>query len=331
MAYTIELGTKHLEPVRLEFMQGSVSDSITFVLEGYTIPSSPAIKLMLKDPHGLVFRSDTITPHGDLNGFVFTADEDLFLTPGLYVGAFQILDNDEEDPEAYFSFPVIFTVYKNPNYQYLKFITESRVLAAGATETINTGGMALALGQTAFLQIAGGTFALSQSGSVEIADGVVITYSATSDVTISITNNGNAPIMIPEVTVDAYVMATTARNDITEDLPEMVAVTIQGDMTDGVGSMASGDTYETAALPRDSDPYANVTLEGFSQDPVTGDWTPTLIYGFPADGTVKTVSQRNYKGYYDKATRTVKITATGSCSALNFEKVAIRSIYYEEA
>ena len=220
MAYTIELDTKHLEPVRLEFMQGSVSDTITFVLDGYTIPSRPAIKLMLKEPHGLVFRANTITPHGDINGFVFTADEDLFLTPGLYAGTFQILDNDEEDPEAYFSFPVDFMVFPNPNYQYQKFKTEPQVLAAGATATLNTGGMALALGQTAFLQIAGGTLALSQSGSVDIADGVVITYSATSNVTITITNNRGTSIMVPEVIVDAYVMATTKRNDITDDFEE---------------------------------------------------------------------------------------------------------------
>lgn len=220
MAYTIELNTKHLEPVRLEFMQGSVSDTITFVLDGYTIPSSPAIKLMLKEPHGLVFRADTITPHGDLNGFVFTADEDLFLTPGLYIGAFRILDNDEVDPEAYFSFPVNFMVFPNPNCQYQKFKTEPQVLAAGATATINTGGMALPLGQTAFLQIAGGTFALSQSGSVEIAEDVVITYSATNNVTITITNNRGTPIKVPEAIVDAYVMATTKRNDITDDFEE---------------------------------------------------------------------------------------------------------------
>ena len=220
MAYTVELDIKRYEPVRLDFMQGSVSDSVTFLLTDYPIPSSPSITLMLKDPHGLVFRANTITPHGDLNGFVFTADADLFLTPGLYVGAFQILDNNEEDPEAYFSFPVNFMVFPNPNYQYQKFKTEPQVLAAGATATLNTGGMALALGQTVFVQIAGGTFALSQSGSIEIADGVAIAYAASRDVTITITNNRDTPIKVPEVIVDAYVMATTKRNDITDDFEE---------------------------------------------------------------------------------------------------------------
>ena len=54
MAYTVELNTNRLEPVRLEFMQGSYSETVFFKLPGYEPPEHEfSVELQYRDPHGI--------------------------------------------------------------------------------------------------------------------------------------------------------------------------------------------------------------------------------------------------------------------------------------
>ena len=133
MAYTIELDTQHLEPVRLEFVQGSVSEPVTFVLKSYTIPSSSTIKLWYRDQYGILY-SKTMTQHGDLSAGIFTAALATFIFPGVYTGAVEAVDNNDST-SVYFSFPLIIKVEKNPRYQIWREIFKRDLVPNGSTVT----------------------------------------------------------------------------------------------------------------------------------------------------------------------------------------------------
>lgn len=128
MAYTIEIDTKNLEPVRLEFVQGSVSEEVTFKLKGYTLPSSRTFKIWYRDQYGILY-SENMTQFG-----VFQADIDTFAFPGVYTGAIEVVDNNDAT-EVFFSFPLIIKVEKNPRYRLWREVFKRDLVPNGSTVT----------------------------------------------------------------------------------------------------------------------------------------------------------------------------------------------------
>ena len=204
MAYTIEIDTKNLEPVRLEFVQGSVSEPVTFVLKSYTIPSSSTIKLWYRDPYGILY-SKTMTQHGDLSAGIFTAALATFIFPGVYTGAVEAVDNNDST-SVYFSFPLRFRVYENPRYAKWARTFPDTVMASGASETIDTASGAYsltALGDTIAVLAGGEAYLMPDNGSVSVyGTNVTVAWDSGNEL-ITITNTGGAAT-IPQIDFIAY-------------------------------------------------------------------------------------------------------------------------------
>ena len=133
MAYTIELDTKNLEPVRLEFVQGSVSETVTLVLKSFALPSSATVKFWYRDQYGILY-SKNMTQHGDLSAGVFSAAIGTFVFPGVYTGTVEAVDNNDAT-SVFFSFPLIIKVEKNPRYRLWREVFKRDLVPNGSTVT----------------------------------------------------------------------------------------------------------------------------------------------------------------------------------------------------
>ena len=205
MAYTIELDTQHFEPVRLEFVQGSCTENITFAFNPGRLPIDPSAKLWYRDPFGILNQAVTLTPHLVNNGAIFIAEIGTFIFPGVYTGAIEVINNNDAD-EVYFSFPFRFHVYENTRYAKWTRRFPDTVMASGASETISTavGGYSLtALGDTIAVLAGGEAYLLLDNGSVSVyGSNVTVAYDQSNDL-ITITNTaGDATI--PQIDFIAY-------------------------------------------------------------------------------------------------------------------------------
>lgn len=283
MAYTIELDTKHFEPVSLEFMQCSVSDTVTFVVSSYAVPAYVTPTLWYKDPNG-VLHSQNLTPHGDLPAAVFTADVGTFTIPGRYIGAVEFVDNNDSD-NIFFTFPVVFNVLRNPRIHKWSVVAPEKKVANGASYTISTGSMD-PIGGAITAKISDGIYTITDGGSVSIPDSstgpIVISYdSSSSGSEITVTNSYNRPYLIPEITFEAYSESSVGFIVPTGDIGhELRRQNIASQRVEGRATVGAGSVYILGAFSERPDD--TIRIVGINTTPV--EQLTQIIAGIPSTG-----------------------------------------------
>ena len=283
MAYTIELDTKHFEPVSLEFMQCSVSDTVTFVVSSYAVPAYVTPTLWYKDPNG-VLHDQLLTPHGDLPAAVFTADVGTFTIPGRYIGAVEFVDDNDTD-NIFFTFPVVFNVLKNPRIHKWSVVAPEKKVANGASYTISTGSMD-PIGGTITAKISDGIYTITDGGSVSIPDSstgpIVIGYdSSSTESEITVTNNYNRPYLIPAITFEAYSESTVGFIVPTGDTGhELRRRNIASQRVEGRATVGAGNTFVLGAFA--DRPDDTIRIIGIRTSPIEQE--TQIIAGIPSTG-----------------------------------------------
>ena len=309
MAYTIELDTQHLEPVRLEFVQGSVSEEITFKLKGYTLPSSRTFKIWYRDPYGILY-SENMTQFG-----VFKAEIDTFVFPGVYTGAIQVVDNNDAD-EVLFSFPLIIKVEKNTRYYKWTLVAPEKGVAKTAPYTLSTGAMT-PLGSRITAKIKDGIYTIEDGNTVSIPDQstgpIDISYDSTStgsEITVSI-NQGYSqpflPYLVPEITFEAYGEGPVGYIVPTEDtVHPLRRQAIYSERVAGRADLPIATTYLLGpfeVMPDDSINISGVTVTPIEQKHL-------IISGIPTDGSVYTDPNLGTKFYFNKDEMCIIVTGS---------------------
>lgn len=326
MAHTIELGTKHFEPVLVEVEQLATGNTISFIFKDY-LDSVTSPYLYTKAPSGITNKLSG-TALSSPSGAAFEPSVGTFMEEGLHAGTIEWTGPDG----GTYSFPIAFRSYKNTAARKVTKSAEERTLYMNESYSVALGGSTF--GGEVFALISDGAYTVAEGAPVLLPDSVngplKLEYdSSNTGAEITVTNIGASPYLIPEITFFAYKPVGLGYSPMTEALQEMTIVSVNSEKKDGAAILYSSDTFTTLPLP--VVPERPVSLIGFTWDALGQTWNESLIYSFPNDGTQKSVISHNYKGAYDPATRTVTITATGNCTSLNFEKIGIRSGYYEEA
>lgn len=325
MAYTVELDIKRLEPVRLEFMQGSYSETVFFKLPGYEPPEHEfSVELQYRDPHGIygikscVWRDD---------GAYFEAVPSTFVVPGRYVATLGIF-NMMQASGYYNSFPVIIDVINNPGIRRWEKTANERVLAAGQSFAISESGFE-PTGSKAYIYIGDGAYTVTAGNSVTIPTAengqITVAYAITGDSfvnTFTVTNISDSPIRVPQIKFEAYMMAQQGSNPMTGTLTEMEARTIESVRVSGVATLNRG--YSKTCGSFDRMPEADLTLYGRS-----GGYNTIIKSGIPVDGTWVTDGDAEFS--LNQTYRWVVVGALNNTTILNYDQLFARATVYEEA
>ncbi len=322
--YTVELDKQRVEPIRLEFMQSAISETVFFKIPGYEPPEHEfTVQLQYRDPHGIY---DTKSCVWRDNGAYFEAIASTFIVPGRYIATLGIYDVMRAS--YYDTFPIWIDVIKNPRITRWADRTNERVLAAGESFAVSKGGFE-PVGSKAYIIIGDGAYTVQSGGTVTIptaAEGqITVSYSITGDTptnTITVTNIGNAPLKVPAMEIEAYAMAETGSRPMTEALAEMRARTIESARVAGVASLNRG--YSKTCGSFDRMPEADLTLYGRS-----GNYNTIIKSGIPVDGTWVTDGDAEFS--LNQNYKWVVVRAISTTTILNYDQVFARATVYEEA
>lgn len=319
MAHTIELGTKHFEPVLVEVEQLATGNTISFIFKDY-LDSVTSPYLYTKAPSGITNKLSG-TALSSPSGAAFKPSAGTFIEEGIHTGTIEWIGPDG----GTYSFPIVFRSYKNTAARKVTKSAEARTLSMNESYSVALGGSTF--GGEVFALISDGAYTVAEGVPVLLPDSVngplKLEYdSSNTGAEITVTNIGASPYLIPEITFFAYEPVGLGYNPMTEALTEMEARTIESVRVSGVASLSRGLSKTCGSFDRM--PEADLTLYGRS-----GNYNTIIKSGIPVDGTWVTDGDAEFS--LNLNYRWVVVRALNTTTILNYDQLFARATVYEEA
>ena len=319
MAHTIELGTKHFEPVLVEVEQLATGNTISFIFKDY-LDSVTSPYLYTKAPSGITNKLSG-TALSSPSGAAFKPSVGTFMEEGIHTGTIEWTGPDG----GTYSFPILFRSYKNTAARKVTKSAKERTLYMNESYSVALAGSTF--GGEVFALISDGAYTVAEGAPVLLPDSVngplKLEYdSSNTGAEITVTNIGASPYLIPEITFFAYEPVGLGYNPMTEALTEMEARTIESVRVSGVASLNRGLSKTCGSFDRM--PEADLTLYGRS-----GNYNTIIKSGIPVDGTWVTDGDAEFS--LNQNYRWVVVRALNTTTILNYDQLFARATVYEEA
>lgn len=319
MAHTIELGTKHFEPVLVEVEQLATGNTISFIFKDY-LDSVTSPYLYTKAPSGITNKLSG-TALSSPSGAAFKPSAGTFIEEGIHAGTIEWIGPDG----GTYSFPIVFRSYKNTAARKVTKSAKERTLSMNESYSVALGGSTF--GGEVFALISDGAYTVAEGVPVLLPDSVngplKLEYdSSNTGAEITVTNIGASPYLIPEITFFAYEPVGLGYNPMTEALTEMEARTIESVRVSGVASLARGLSKTCGSFDRM--PEADLALYGRS-----GNYNTIIKSGIPVDGTWVTDGDAEFS--LNLNYKWVVVRALNTTTILNYDQLFARATVYEEA